>query len=377
MKVIGIIGEYNPIHLGHIYQIKEAKKLYPDSIIILITNSTFTQRGDISILNKWHKAQISLNNNIDLIIELPFAYATQSADIFAKGALFILNKLKINTLIFGSESNDINKLKEIAKTQVNNDKYDVLVKNYLDKGYNYPTALSKALKKELGYTLKEPNDLLAISYIKEIIRNKYQIDVVSIKRTNNYHDRTINGNLVNASLLREMYNNNKNISQYIPKSTTQYLSNLNINMFYPYLLYKIITTNDLSIYQTVDEGIENRIKKQISNSKTWPELVNNIKTKRYTYNKINRMLIHILTSFTKQEANSITIDYIRVLGFNQKGKKHLNNLKKEIDIPIITHYKPNKSLLLDIELRATKIYDLVSKDNLTEKEFKNPPIKKN
>ena len=181
MKVIGIIGEYNPIHLGHIYQIKEAKKLYPDSIIILITNSTFTQRGDISILNKWHKAQISLNNNIDLIIELPFVYATQSADIFAKGALFILNKLKINTLIFGSESNDINKLKEIAKTQLNNDKYNVLVKNYLDKGYNYPTALSKALKKELGYALKEPNDLLAISYIKEIIRNKYQIDVVSIK----------------------------------------------------------------------------------------------------------------------------------------------------------------------------------------------------
>ena len=221
MNVIGIIGEYNPIHLGHIYQINEAKKLYPDSIIILITNSTFTQRGDINILNKWNKTNISLNNNIDLVIELPFAYATQSADIFAKGALYLLNKLKIDTLIFGSESNDIKKLQEIAKAQLNNNVFDKLVKDYLDKGYNYPTALSKAINKKLGYTLKEPNDLLAISYIKEIIRNNYKINAVSIKRTNNYHDNNINGKIVNATLLRKMYNNKQDISKYIPKNTSQ------------------------------------------------------------------------------------------------------------------------------------------------------------
>ena len=93
MNVIGIIGEYNPIHLGHIYQITKIKEQYPNSTIILITNSTFTQRGEVSIINKWNKTSLSLNNNIDLVVELPFAYATQSADVFAKGALYILNKL--------------------------------------------------------------------------------------------------------------------------------------------------------------------------------------------------------------------------------------------------------------------------------------------
>ena len=375
MNIIGIIGEYNPIHLGHIYQINKIKELYPNSIIILITNTTFTQRGEVSILNKWNKTKLSLNNKIDLVVELPFAYATQSADIFAKGALYILNKLKIDTLVFGSESNDINKLTNIAKIQLENKEYDNIVKKYLNNGINYPTALSKALKDTLNYTTDKPNDLLGISYIKEILRNNYKINPVSIKRTNNYHGKEINNNILNASLLRNMYNNNKNIDNYIPKNVTKYLyQNLTNESYYSYLKYKIITEKDLSIYQTTDEGIENRIKKVINNSNTWENLVKNIKTKRYTYNKINRMLIHILTSFTKEEAKNIKIDYIRILGFNKQGKQHLNNIKKEIDIPIITNYKPNISKLLDIELRATSIYSLPLKDNLEELEYKNKPI---
>ena len=171
MKKIGLIAEYNPIHLGHIYQINKIKEQYPNSTIILITNSTFTQRGEVNILNKWNKTSLSLNNNIDLVIELPFAYATQSADIFAKGALYILNKLQIDTLVFGSESNNIEKLTTIVDTQLNNPEYDTKVKEYLNTGINYPTAMSKALKEILGYTITKPNDLLGISYIKEIKRN--------------------------------------------------------------------------------------------------------------------------------------------------------------------------------------------------------------
>ena len=378
MNVIGLIGEYNPIHLGHIYQINKIKEIYPNSIIILITNTTFTQRGEVSILNKWNKALLSLNNNIDLVVELPFVYATQSADIFAKGALYILNKLKIDTLVFGSESNDIDKLINIAKIQLGNKEYDNIVKEYLSNGINYPTALSKALKDTLNYTTNKPNDLLGISYIKEILRNNYNIKPVSIKRTNNYHGKEINNSIANASLLRNMYNSNQNIDDYIPKNTTKYLyKNLTNESYYSYLKYKIITEKDLSIYQTVDEGIENRIKKVINKSNTWEELLKNIKTKRYTYNKINRMLIHILTNLTKEEAKNSKIDYIRILGFNKKGKQHLNNIKKELDIPIITNYKPNISKLLDIELRTTSIYTLPLKDNLEELEYKQKPIIKN
>lgn len=375
MNVIGIIGEYNPIHLGHIYQINKIKEQYPNSTIILITNSTFTQRGEVSIINKWDKTSLSLKNNIDLVVELPFAYATQSADVFAKGALYILNKLQIDTLFFGSESNNLEKLTKIVDTQLNNPEYDTKAKKYLDTGINYPTAMSKALKEILGYTITEPNDLLGISYIKEIKRNNYKVKPVSIKRTNNYHSNTINTNIVNASLLRKMIKENKNINQYLPEDTINYIyKNLNIESYFPYLKYKIITTPDLSIYQTVDEGIENRIKKAIYKSNNWTELINNIKTKRYTYNKINRMLVHILTNFTKEEANNLNIDYIRILGFNTKGKKHLNKIKKELDLPIITNYKPNISKLLDIELRTTSIYSLPLNDNLIKLEYSKKPI---
>ena len=375
MNIIGIIAEYNPLHLGHIYQIKKAKELYPNSLIILITNSYFTQRGDVSILEKQNKTKLVLDNNIDLVVELPFVYATQSADIFAKGALKILNYLKIDTLIFGSESNDIKKLTQIATTQLNNKQYNQLVKKYLNTGINYPTALNKALKELTEYTIKEPNDLLGLSYIKEIIKEKYNITPICIQRIGSYHDKKITSNITNATLLREKILKKENINNYIPPNEEKYLiKNLSLNNYFPYLKYKIITTKDLSIYQTTEEGIENRIKKEINKSNTWKELVLNIKTKRYTYNKINRMLIHILTSFTKEEQKKIQIDYIKILGFNQKGKKYLNKIKKEINIPIIHKYKKNLSLLLDIELRASSIYYLPQNKDLTQEEYKMKPI---
>lgn len=377
MQRIGLIAEYNPIHNGHIYQIKEIKRLYPDSIIILITNSYFTQRGDISIINKWDKTKIALDNNIDLVIELPFPYATQSADIFAKGALKILDFLQIDTLVFGSESNDINKLKKLASTQLNNKKYDEKVKTYLNQGINYPTAMSNSLKDILGYTTSSPNDLLGISYIKEIIRNNYKINTVSIKRTIDYHSKIASKKIASATLIRTLIREKKDITNYIPKYQTDYLyQNLSLESYFPYIKYKIITSKNLAIYKTVDEGIENRINKVINSVNSWKELVEKIKNKRYTYNKVNRMLIHILTNFTKDESNNLNIDYIRVLGFSQKGRLYLNQIKKDLKVPLITNYKPNLSPLLDIEFRVAKIYSLPLNKNIIEKEYKQPPIYK-
>lgn len=374
-KIIGIIGEYNPIHLGHIYQINEIKKKYPKSLIILITNTSFTERGDVSILNKWDKTKISLENNIDLVIELPFPYATQSADIFANGALKILNYLKINILAFGSESNQIEKLSTIVKTQLVNKDYQKKVKDYLKTGINYPTALSKALEDILGYTISEPNDLLGISYIKEIIRNNYPIIPITIKRIGSYHETETTTNIASASLIRKKIQKNQSISQYIPNNTEKYLyKNLTLENYFPYLKYKIISEKDLSIYQTVDEGIENRLKKEILNTNSWQELIEKVKTKRYTYNKINRMLVHILTSFTKEEAKQIKIDYIKILGFNTSGRNYLNQLKKEIKIPIITSYQRNFSQTLDLEHRASSIYYLPINQKLILNEYNKRPI---
>lgn len=374
-KVIGLIAEYNPLHLGHIYQIKEIKKKYPNSLIILITNTCFTQRGDVSIINKWNKAKLSLENNLDLVVELPFPYATQSADIFAKGSLEILNHLNINILAFGSECNNLEKLHTIAKTQLNNPLYDKKVKEYLKEGVNYPTALSSALKDLLGYTITEPNDLLGISYLKEIIKNNYPITPFIIKRIGSYHSAQTTNNIASASLIRKYLKEGLDITPYIPPNTKDYIyKDLTLNKYFPYLKYKILTENDLSIYQTIEEGIENKIKKEINNTTSWNELVFKIKSKRYTYNKINRMLIHILTSFTKEEAKQIKIDYIRILGFNQKGQHYLNKLKKNIQLPLITSYKKNTSKALNIEYRALSIYYLPINPNLILTEYQKKPI---
>jgi len=390
MKIIGLIAEYNPFHLGHLYQINKIKEMYPESIIIAIISTNFTQRGDISIINKWNKTKLCLEHNVDLVLELPTLYATQSSDIFAYAAVKILNEFKIDMLVFGSESNNIDILYKLADTQLNNQNYNELVKTYLEKGINYPTAMSKALKELTDIGIDKPNDLLGLSYIKEIIKNKYNIKPISIQRTNNYHQEKLilnennpsnqfnnldNNNIISANLIRKLHQENKDITSYIPPMTYQYLyQKLSIDNAYNLLKYKIITNkNNLSNYLTVDEGIENRIIKYINKSNTWEELVLNIKTKRYTYNKINRMLIHILLDITKNDNNQEI--YLRILGFNQTGRTYLNKIKKDIKLPIYTNYKDNLSNIFDIEFKSTYIYSLITNDqNLINQEYQNKPI---
>lgn len=375
MNVIGVIAEYNPFHLGHLYQINKIKEMYKDSIIIAIVSSSFTQRGDVSILNKWDKTRIVLDNGIDLVIELPYFYAGQSSDIFAKGAVTILNYLGIDTLVFGMESDDINNLKLMADIQLNDKNYNNIVKEYLSNGYNYPTALSKAIKDILNLDIKSPNDLLALSYIKQVKLINNNINVIGIKRTNDYHSKEITSNIVNASLIREQFKNNLDISNYIPSYDTNKLYNVSVNDFYPLLKYQILNNiNNLDKFLTVDEGIDNRIKKYIKNSNNLDELVNNIKTKRYTYNKINRMLMHILFNLTKNEAKNIVIDYVRVLGFNSKGRSYLNKIKKNKDINIVTNYKDGISKLFDLENRVNNIYAIIVDNKLIYEEYSHNPI---
>lgn len=376
-KIIGVIAEYNPFHLGHRYQIEKIKELYPDSIIIAIISTNFTQRGDISLLNKWNKATICLNEGIDLVIELPTLYATQSADIFAYGAISILNKFKIDTLVFGSETNDIDSFTTLANIQINNPKSPELVKNYLSLGLNYPTAMSKALKELTNTKIDKPNDLLALSYIKEIIKNNYPITPISIKRTNDYHSNSLqnNTNIINASLIREMFLNNQDISPYIPNNTKELLYQyLSLNKAYTILKYNIINNeNNLSTYLDIEEGLDKRILKYLDTSHTWIDLVNNLKTKRYTYNKINRTLLHLLLNI-KKEDNTKEI-YLRVLGFNNKGREYLKKLKKDTNLDIFTSYRKNKSPLLDLEYHSTYIYSLITNDtSLIKREYQSKPI---
>ena len=378
MHKIGIICEYNPFHNGHLYQIKKIKETYKDSLIIVCLSSCFMQRGEASILNKWDKTRLAIESGVDLVLELPFAFATQYQDIFAKGALTILNHLKIDTLVFGSECNDIELLKNLASIQLKDDGYNHLVKRYLDLGLNYPTSLSKALFDISGVKLDKPNDLLALAYIKEIIKNNYDIKPFSIRRTSDYHNSNLDSDIVSASTIRKLLKDGVNVNNYLPYNIYDYLSEIDEDKYFALLKYQIINNIDcLDKFQTVDEGIENRIIKYINMVTSKEELILKVKSKRYTYNKINRMFTHILTNFTKEDAKDLEIEYLRVLGFNTRGKNYLNKIKKEIGIPIINKYIPNMYKSLDIEFRVSLIYSLILKDkgdDFLKREYRNKPV---
>jgi len=378
MKTIGIIAEYNPFHNGHIYHLERIKELFPNSRIVLVLSGNFTQRGLPSIINKWDKTKIALLYGIDLVIELPYPFATQSADIFARGAIEILNEVDCDYLVFGSESNNIERLKELAHIQVNNKNFDKLTKMYLDKGVNYPTAMNLALKDITKKEVMLPNDLLGLSYIKEIIKQNSKIVPITIERTNNYHDTLIDSNIASATSIREAIKNNNEIDGTVPRETLDIIKEKHIFLddYFTYFKYQVYTNKDLSKILDVDEGIENKILKVIDEVNNFDEFIDRIKTKRYTFNKIVRMINHILCEFTKEEnKNYKHVKYLRVLGFSNKGKDILKEIKKTTKLPIITKFSNIPELIL--EKRITSIYSIPLKDNtLIKEEYKNRPISK-
>lgn len=377
MKSIGIIAEYNPFHNGHLYHINEIKKQEKNAIIVLVITGNYTQRGDVAIIDKWKRTEIAITAGADLVIELPFPFSTQSADYFSYGAITLLEKLKVNKLIFGSESDNVNDLETIASCQLNNDEFDKLVKIYSKMGYNYPTSLSLSIKDLTNKIIKAPNDLLGISYVKTIKKHNYKIIPQTIKRTNDYHSKTLDKEISSATAIRQALKNNEDIKEQVPEFCKNYLTDLHfIDDYFPYLKYKIITEKDLTIYNMVDKGLEKKLKKEIIDSYSFDELIKKVKSKHYTYNKISRMLVHILCNYTKEDnENFKDISYARILGFNDKGKKYLNYIKKEIDIPLISKIYKNKDPMLSFEMETTKIYALPlstqKQRQLIEKEYKN------
>ena len=378
MKTIGIIAEYNPFHNGHIYHLEKIKELFPDSRLVLVLSGNFTQRGLPSIINKWDKTKIALQYEIDLVIELPYPFATQSADIFAKGAIEILNEVNCDYLVFGSESNNVEQLKQLANIQINNPNFNNLIKKYLDKGVNYPTAMNLALKEITGNEVILPNDLLGLSYIKEIIKQNSKIIPITIKRTNNYHDTLIENNIASATSIREAIKNNKDIKDAVPEETLNIIKEnyIFLDDYFNYFKYQVYTNKDLSKILDVDEGIENKILKVIDEVNNFDEFIEKIKTKRYTYNKIVRMINHILCEFTKEEnENYKDIKYLRILGFSKNGKNILKEIKKTTKLPIITKFSNIKELIL--EKRITSIYSIpLNNNSLIKKEYQNKPIYK-
>lgn len=379
MKATGIIVEYNPLHNGHLYHIEETRKQSNCDVLICVMSGNFTQRGEPAMVDKFTRTRMALENKVDLVIELPFVFSVQSADVFSLTAVSILHHLGVTDIYFGSESGDISTLEELANI-LESKRYNDLVKTYMKDGNSYPTSSDLAMKDinpSNDYDL--PNNILGIQYINAIRTLKSNIQLHTIKRqsTGYYSEETKDTNIQSATAIRKLLLANKDVCNYVPKSVSELLSNrkiVTLNDFSSQLKYILSsqTNDDLKTLFNITEGIENRIL-GIKDFTDADDLVNKLLTRRYTNSKIRRTLVHILCNTKQSLLTSFDIPYIRVLGMNDFGKQYLNHIKKDISLPIITKISKEKHKILEHELTVSKIYSLVSDKDIYKEEF-NPVI---
>ncbi len=378
MKTVGIIVEYNPLHNGHIYHINETKRLSKCDRLVCVMSGNFTQRGEPAIMDKFTRTKWALNNGVDLVIELPFVFTVQNADIFAYTSVGILHKLGVDEIYFGSETGDIDELKELGKI-LKGKPYNELVKTHMKNGTSYPTSSDLAMKELYPNTSFDlPNNILGIQYLLAGEKLISTIDFKTIKRTStNYYDEETKGtNIQSATSIRKLQKASEDFSHYVPMDVNESLKNaitVDYEDFYPHLKYLLrsSTKHDLHLLFGMEEGIENRLLK-VKHFTTTSELIHKALTRRYTISRMKRTLAHALCNVKKTDITSFEIPYIRVLGMNRKGQSFLNEIKHDLDVPLIVKVSEGIHPYLDIEIRVSKIYSLVSDEYLFMNEFKQP-----
>lgn len=376
MKIAGIITEYNPLHNGHLYHINETRRLSKCDVLVCVMSGNFTQRGEPAMIDKFTRTKMALYNKVDLVVELPMVFSVQSANMFAYTSVSILNHLQVDEIYFGSESGDIKELESIADL-LESTEYNDLVKEYLSEGFSFPTASDKSVRKLTSSTdYDSPNNILGIQYIKAARKLQSKMKLKTIKRNETgYYSNIIEGSHIqSATAIRQMAHENKDISNYVPTSVFDLLLDrhlVHLDDFKDQLEYIInsATKDDLKNIFGITEGLENRIIK-CKDFEDVNDLILQIISRRYTNSKIKRILIHMLCNTKDDLIKGFDIPYIRILGMNLKGKKYLNSVKKELTVPLITKIKAVKHPYLEHELRASKIYSLMSDQDIFKHEFK-------
>jgi predicted nucleotidyltransferase len=365
MKIAAIIAEYNPFHDGHRYQIEQTRKATGATHIIAVMSGNFTQRGDVAIVPKHERARAALLGGVDLVIELPVAFALSSAEQFAVGAVHILNALDcVDYISFGSECGDIELLKEAAGAvhyAQTTDEFFAAMK----KGETYPAALQLAVdeyySEDVVDVLTHPNNTLAVEYIKALNESGSSIKPFTIERIGAGHDEhTENEEVQCASQIRKsMLEDNEKSSDYadIHRLETAILAKL-----------RMMSTKEIRKSPNVTGGLENRIFKASRASRSLSELHFLSKTKRYTLARIRRAVLCCFLGITGGDVR-LKPQYVRILGMNDKGKEVLSKVGRDCALPIdsslaalMKHSVHAKRQAL-LEDRCTNIYALAFEKN--------------
>lgn len=379
MKIAAIICEYNPFHNGHKYQIDMLKKEY-DAVISIMSGS-FVQRGEPAVIDKWGRTETALLNGIDLVIELPVCYAVNTAEKFAFGGVMIAAATGVtDALCFGSESGDISEFLNAAALLNNEpEKVSNKIKECMSSGNSYPAARQKAYKGLIDESLlSEPNNILGLEYTKTLLKYNLPIKPITIKRIGAGYNETNSENVFNsASGIRKILENKGNIEDYIPKNTHEIMKNsvkYSVEKLYPFIKYAVLS-NGIDYLREVNdirEGLENRIMSAAKASNNYNEMLEMIKTKRYTMSNIKRALISVLLKIDKQAVNG-TPEYLRILGMNNTGKKILKEMKDRASLPIVVKTADFSSQQMDLDILATNIAAISIGDTI-DKDYRTSPI---
>lgn len=395
MSILGIIAEYNPFHNGHLYHLQKAQALSGADYTVCIMSGNFLQRGEPALYNKWIRSEAAVKNGVDVVLELPAAFACSSAEFFSKAAVSILNSLGCVThLAFGSESDNIDLLYQTASLLANESHhYTQALKSNLSKGLSFPHAREISLKaigcQNQGNILNQPNNILAIEYLKALIRISSRIKPIAVKRIGaGYHQASIDEKISSATAIRKQLqksnNNIESLSHVLPFYTYQimqhclsnYIKPIYLSDLFELLQYQLFisTPDDLKRIFSVVEGLENKILNKIRFANNMNTFINHIKSKRYTQTAVQRLLVHILLSLSKKHMNYFNTHsdcfYGRILGLSSKGSHLIRTVKKKEThaIPIITNINkevfPDSSVakLLRYDIIASDIYHLISGD---------------
>lgn len=396
MKAVGLVTEYNPFHNGHLYHLNKAMELTGADISVAVMSGDFVQRGEPAVLDKYTRTSMALNSGVNLVVELPVNYAVSSAESFAAGALKVLDYIKADSIAFGSESGNIERLSKLAHILCDNE--DTLYKEiskYTANGISYAAARQKVVEKltdkDTAAMLTSSNNILAVEYLKAIIKNNYAIKPYTVQRQgDSYNDTDIRSEYASATALRENLKAD-NISEYIPVKAGLILSS-NTNYIYPDDITEALFTRLLDIlfasnydknvfienvmqYPDVSKEIAGRLYKSAMDmiTRTVPQgaeskdnglfsfgsLCEHIKTKEVPLSRIKRALVRITLGLDKKHMEKYANEpYIRVLGFDKKGQEYLSYIRKTVEVPLITKTADYKEMLLD-DIHAANIYNMI------------------
>ncbi|MGY3778863.1 nucleotidyltransferase [Isobaculum melis] len=389
MKSCGVIVEYNPLHNGHLYHLEQARQRSGADVIVGVMSGSFLQRGEPSLLDKWTRAHLALAAGADMVVELPVAFAIQPADYFARGAIGILQALQVTDLCFGSETGEGAAFEELAALV--NEQQEVLdqaFKKITNKRLSYAEKMSQVYQEVLPQQLidlQQPNNILGFSYAVENHRLKKPMTLHSMKREQaGYHDAAITAEIASATAIRQaLFQAGQQVdwAKTVPTYTEAALKTqelVNWSAYWPLLRYQIVSASleELRAIYQVNDGLEYRLKEQILKAENFEDFVTLVKSKQNTWVKIQRICLYILLNIQQTEMLSAMEkpEYIRLLGFNQKGRQFLKQQKKKIALPVITNIDKKNEALLSLDIRAGQVYQMVKKEAAIPLDYYRKPI---